>query len=359
MPISLPLTPPPVTAYLFYLYPLSILAARGDYRPWLYSHFVQLFRQPGGDLKFYLHPQSTTHSIRHAYLTTCPCLDIQSLDQRLVVDGPEGIASFTARCLQQGLYVQVDADLFHLPHRLQYRRLHFLHEVLICGVDAVQRAFQVSGIDDAGRPASAWLSFADLERSVGTPRDDFLSDARANGPPLPAWFRESLSDRPRLFLYRHLPHVRCELDLPLLAEQLDDYLAARCTADRHRLVAPPADTIWGLDVYQHLEEILSDPARCRDALAIPFRVLWEHKTLMVSRARYLRRHTAVEVDGDLIATLEQVAARLHSLRLVLLRWEQSQRGAAPHPCVELLREAREVEREGLSCLLGRVLRAAG
>ena len=82
MRIALPLGAPPVTAYLFYLYPLSILAARDDYLPWLHSHFVQHFQQPGGAIKFYLHPGSISHSVRHAYQTTCPWLDVQSLDQR-------------------------------------------------------------------------------------------------------------------------------------------------------------------------------------------------------------------------------------------------------------------------------------
>jgi len=357
-PISLPLTPPPVSAYLFYLYPLSILSTGTSHLPWLYSSFGQLFRQPGGELKFYHHPHSTTHSTRDAYTTTCPCLDIQTLDQDLVARGPEGIVSFATRCLREAIYVQVDVDFYHIPRRPQYHRHHFLHEILLSGVDPARQAFEATGYGDTGRPATTWLAYEDLERGVATPRDDLLRDATANGRPELDWLRESLAGRPLLVLYRHRPHISCELDLHLLAEQLSDYLEARNSSERYRLLAPPASTLWGLDVYLYLEDILGNPSRCSDGLAIPFRVLWEHKTLMLSRVRWLRRHSEVRIDVEVAAILEQVAARLHSLRLVLLRWEETRRPEALRRCIELLREAREVEREALSKLLGEVERAA-
>lgn len=56
---TLPPHPPPITAYLFHLYPLSILAQDNAYLPWLYSTHIQLFNFPSEELKFYTHPFCT------------------------------------------------------------------------------------------------------------------------------------------------------------------------------------------------------------------------------------------------------------------------------------------------------------
>ena len=65
---------PPITAYLFHLYPLSILAQDNAYLPWLYSTHIQLFNFPSEELKFYTHPFCTRHEVRHLYFPTCPLL---------------------------------------------------------------------------------------------------------------------------------------------------------------------------------------------------------------------------------------------------------------------------------------------
>ena len=65
----LPTRQPPLMGYLFYMYPMSILANSDRYLPWFYSHFIQLFYLEGAALKFYIHPFCTTHRIRDAFFS--------------------------------------------------------------------------------------------------------------------------------------------------------------------------------------------------------------------------------------------------------------------------------------------------
>lgn len=328
-PLRLSVGPPPVRAYLFHAYPLAILAGHGvDHLPWLYSTFVQLYQLPGSQLKFYLHPFCPGPWVRHSYWTTCPWLDVQSLDQALLCRSA-GLSRFLGDALDAGLYPQIDVDYACLPGR---GNASLVHEVLVCGYDTDRRLFEMIAYDARGHFGPSWIS-----------RDELEAAARAAEPPLPG-----RRERPRLFLYRYLEDATFRFDPIALGQQLRDYVGAANSSRRYRAIAPAVDGHWGVAVYQALIADLRALARGRhDAPdpGIPLRLLWEHKRLMVGRLSFLEGAGLVAADARRSQRLAELVERTYQARLVLLRWQREKHSESVHHAIDLLRDIATVESE--------------
>ncbi len=296
----LPVGRPPFMSYLFQLHPLSILARDDAYLPWLYSTHIQWFCHPGEVLKVMTHPLSTSHRIAAAYASTCPLLDVQSLELRAARQISEDALTRTwARWVAAGYYVQVDADYYYLSHSPEYRTRHFLHELLIHGVDGEQQRFTVLSYDARGRPVSARVPFQELERAQENLEPEiFREAARASGGE-PPWFDAAMEGRPRVFLFRYATEHGCTLDLQSIMEQLGDYLNSYNTSTRHRLDGATRDEgLWGLAVYGWLQDQLGILEARQGAFdPLTWHVFWEHKACMLRRLQYLEEQDMLRPPG--------------------------------------------------------------
>lgn len=359
--VCLPVGAPWVQGYLFYAYPLSILAGRGDAcLPWLLSTFIQLYHLPGRELKFYLHPLCPGPCLRHSCLSTCPWLDVQSIDQRLL-GRSRLLALFLRHCLEDGLYPQIDVDYARLDGgRLDAgglpgaERAPFLHEVLVTGYDAPSRTFAIARYDGRGRFRPEAVFAADLERAAAA------AEALAAGPgraPDPDWLARGRAERPRLFLYRYVADADFAFDAAAVSEQLWDYAEAANSSCRHRAVAPPVDGLWGLAVYAYLATALQwrrEHPAAADALAIPLRILWEHKGLMARRLAFLERGGFVDPALALSGRACRLAADAQRLRLVLLRGAREGRPEASAAAIDGLQSLAAAECDLLGDTLDRL-----
>ncbi|MEW6752176.1 MAG: hypothetical protein AB1505_14515 [Candidatus Latescibacterota bacterium] len=352
---TLPLGTPPLTTFLFQLYPLSVLAQEEAYRPWLYSTHLQLFIYPGEELKVLAHALSTSHRLSDALQLGCPLLDVQGLEQEALLSLAADPAGALARLLGMGLYVQVDLDHFHLPYRAEYRQRHFLHEVLLFGWDEKAGAFDALGYDRQGRLGTVCLHRDDLTRALQTPRAELVRAVAAEGP-APPWLEEAFSDRPRLFLYRYLPGRACSLNLPGIIAQMEDYLAARSTCARWGLGDRPRG-IWGIAVYGYLRDLLAAMAAGQATSPIPWRLLWEHKRCMHLRLRFLEERGYLPAAAGLSDACARVEAASADLRLVALRWSARPQSHCLSQATALLDRIAAEEYRALEMVLGH-LRAA-
>lgn len=323
MQCTLPLHPPPIRSYLFNTYPLSILAQADAYLPWLYSTYIQLFNFPAEELKFYTQPFSTRHEVRHVYFSTCPFLDVQTIDRQVLGLETADFVSWIVSCIDRGYYVQTDVDFFYLPNRPHYQRHHFIHEVLVSGYDTEDRTLVLSGFDEQGGYAISHVPFDAVEQASSFTREGHIQQASQAGRPLPPWFLQAMEDRPRVFLYKYLPDPLYPFDPCAVAEQLADYLSASDTSLRYRLLAAAREgAVWGTVIYPFLQRELKNPAAYRD---ISWRILWEHKTCMQARLQYMEEQGYLDPAEQLGGRFGSVERKTRSLRWVLLRWKTHQR----------------------------------
>ena len=345
----LPLHPPPIRSYLFNAYPLSILAQADTYLPWLYSTHIQLFNFPGEELKFYTQPFSTCHAVRHVYFSTCPFLDVQTIDRQVLGLATDDLVPWMVSCIDRGYYVQTDVDFFYLPNRPHYQQYHFIHEVLVSGYDIEKQTLVLSGFDEQGGYAVSNVPFDAVEPACSFTRESHIQQALQAGHPLPSWFLQAMEDRPRVFLYKYLPDQSYAFDPYAVAEQVADYLSAADTSQRYRLLAAPrAGGFWGTGIYPFLRLELESPAAYRD---IPWRILWEHKTCMQARLHYMEAQGYLDPQEQLGVRFGAVERKTRSLRLVLLRWKTHQRPDTLTRAGDMLDAIAAEERPLLECVL--------
>ena len=347
----LPVQGPPIASYLFYLHPLSILTGHGEaHLPWLYSTFIQLVHFPGREVKFFLQPFVPSNPMRYVYGTTCPWLDVQLMNQEIVLGRVGEAPEFVMDCIERGRYVQLDVDFFHVPGRAEYRSRHFLHEILICGYDAGDEVFSVSGLTGRGQFGLSQVSFGELKRALSTPREELFPE---EGTELPSWYRRMLAERPMVCLYRYVPEASFTLDPTVVAEWIGDYVEGRESARRFRSLATPKEEgRWGLQVYEYLDESLRHVMDGGSAdLTIPLRVMWEHKKLMLARIEYLGERGIIDGSRCHAREYGEVEQRMGKARLLYLKWEGQRRDGQLERVRRLLAEVAEAERGVLTRLL--------
>ena len=345
---TLPLGQPAIASFLFHAYPLSILAQEDRYLPWFYSTHIQLFSFPDEELKFFTHPFSTRHEVRHLYFQTCPLLDVQSIDREILTASPTEFIRWIKNRIEHGYYVQVDVDFYDLPNRPHYQRCHFIHEILISGFDDVQQVFYASGYDERGNYATAPLSYVIAQKALAWSIGTYLQQITDCGQQVPPWFDVAMEDRPRVFLYKYLRGHTTVLDIASITEQIHDYLCGNNTAERYRALARPrTGGVWGTNVYNMLREQIRSGERTEFNPTI-WRILWEHKRCMLGLLCLLEeRHIA---SRPLSEQWTKLVHQVNELRLVLLRSHRQPRPPSADKRLALIDAIAIKEREYLSKL---------
>ncbi|NKB72619.1 MAG: hypothetical protein GKR89_36570 [Candidatus Latescibacteria bacterium] len=303
---------PPVVSGLHFGYPLSILAVKEAYRPWLYSNFIQLFCPRNFPSESFL---SIYFHAAYPFLI-CPLLDIQWIGKDLIGGDLE---DFIIGCIERDYYVQVFADEYYIPQRNAFQKSHFMHEVLVTGFARKERLFQVLGYNQYGQFLQSYVPFGQLALSVRAV--DSLSEAQG-------CFRAD-----KIWLARYVEDETCELDLTSIREQLGDLLGSKDSSQRFRMVGPPEevgayrvsqDSVFGLEVYlafrRYLEQLIEGQA-CFDPRHIY--LLWEHKKIMAERLAYLEEEGYLPVEKGYARKYAEVAGAFGILRMMHLKFGQN------------------------------------
>jgi len=303
---------PPIKGGLHFAYPLSILGTQEAYKPWLHSHFIQLF----------CHADFPTHDFFSIYFHTaypfliCPLLDIQWLDRRLVSDKPEDLIKFVIDSIDRDYYVQLFADEFYICDRLAYRKRHLVHDIMISGYDTDTEELQIVGYDNRGRYTTSRVSFADMLQALEAV--DQLSPEEQH-------FRYH-----KLWLARYMEEETCYLDPMLVSEQIRDYLSSQNSSERLRMINNPEEVgsyrervplVYGLETYRCLDRYIDLLKRgeCRFDPR-PFHWFWEHKQCMLTRLKYMEQHRYIDVRKPISPRYQAILENAHTLRMMMLKF---------------------------------------
>ena len=291
-------TRPPIVGYT--VYPLSILATRRDYLPWFHSRHIQLYCPRGfpedrtAKFDFYRHPLSR--------LAPCPLLETLWLNRNSATDARGHIVPFVLDRLDEGHYVQLYANEFYIPDRRKYQRHHYTHALLVFGCDGQNAELDILGYNRQGIFAASKVGFAQLEQAFR--RVHYLPDRMD-----------------RICLMRYARDKTCGFDLPLVREQLRDYVYARNTSERFRMLENPVEGTFGLDTYacllDHCRRLLARPA-FPDIR--PLHILWEHKKCMRARIEYMETHRYLSPPGRFSRAYAEIEQEAGTFRMMMLKY---------------------------------------
>ena len=266
------------------------------------------------------------------------------------------------RCLQSGIYPQIDVDMSLLglgPHTDPW-----LHEVLLCGMAGSR--LEIFAFDPAGRLCRQWVETQDLVRALRVDGRSLLTAARARGEALPDWLITDWGDRPSWILHQYTgaqhssagrlgqhrpdgPEVlnsgSSSLDGSAASDvvtQLEHYIQSMPPAAA-RIDRLPGSTTWGTAAQLTLAATLRETGHIS---AICLRLWWEHKRIMAGRLRWLAGHGRVE--GWMIHRSTEWVQEAGRLRLAALR---SQRQPdTPQACIRIADGITAIAREECAVL---------
>lgn len=263
--------PPPITTYPSHADLLSVILNHEESYAWFYNYYIQLEAPPDGvgvRLDFY-----TTLLFK-----TCPFIYYQRISRDLVAQKWGKISDYIIDCLDLGYYVYFLVDRYYIPEYAEYQKRHRIHDIFVFGYNLSEKTFNVADCFSGGLYRYAKATFTQIESGY----ENFHLTGR------PDWFDgvESISYRNK-FDYA--------FDINLVIEFIEDYLSSKSTSQRYKIPSEKycaeglerKNFVYGLAIYQLLQEHIK---RSREYLNFdirPFSLLWNHKTVMQDRIKYL------------------------------------------------------------------------
>ncbi len=329
-------TMPPIIGYLHHAYPLSILANYKAYLPWFHSNYIQLYCPPNFQnpsrnrtmkFNFYRRPDQR--------VSFSPYLKVQLLNRDLIFKSPTDILPIIVACIDKGYYIQPTVDEYFLPDSAAYQKRHLVHETLIYGYD--KQTFVGIGYNKNGDYASYHIRFSELKQAV------VHADLTGHYDP----------DGLRLFKY--VQQAEYDFDIHLVREHLEDFLFAKNTSQRFRMLANPTDGAYGLATYEYLKHYINSflfPPFSFDIR--PAHILWEHKKCMAYRLNYMEAQGYLKSEDGFSIQYDEVARKIGVLRMMLLKFRKTRSPALIHRVCLHLDAIAEVEKRLLQNLLDKL-----
>lgn len=339
---KIPVQEPPVTSYMFYMYPLSIMRPHVAFTPWICSNYIQLYHYRGHGLYFYVSPLSPKGGKKNYYFSTCPFLDVQRLEQRIILRTYDDVVQFVISSIDEDCYAQLDVDYFYLPFTEPYKRYHYMHELLISGYDNTNKTFEISGYNRSWNYHIATITFDELYQSVNTVNSN-ASDGNL-------FTNNQLVESPMTFLYRIDSRKTYEIEIRQICEWLSDYLESVHTAEKFCMpFISQEEGLWGISVYSYLTETL-DRGRNLETLTIPLRVLWEHKKITSERIWYLEEQGYIDSGNCLFKEYLEITKMANHARWLFLKCRKKPKASLVRSAKAILQDIAEREYRVLSNL---------
>lgn len=275
----------PVRSYLNHAFPLSIVDQIAGCRPYLYESFIQVFfphRKEDYD-RFLMLPSLTVEGWEEMGLLRTRVIDTHSRG----LSRPPALIELLTEGIADGYYAEIHIDEYFLPGRPCYGNTHSVHDNMIIGYEWPEKVFHVAGYGADYEVAP--MGFEDVLRAFyHMPRNEMA--------------RRYL----RLIKPRKTPSR--PFDLEAVRRQLSDYLNSRASLTPRQMRRKPLywkarrfTGEWGVQSYRALQDYLAEMSRQGRPLDLrATRTLWEHKSCMLERLRYLEEQGRFR-DGRLFS----------------------------------------------------------
>ena len=340
---------PMVKAYLRHAHLFSVLSTDDAYLPWLYSgNYTQLVFDH--DPNWYCPLDFYTPLGYFGTSFACPLLDAQWIS-RSVIDGGHGsIVPFLIENIEDGYHGRITVDEFYVPNRRVYRRSHFIHNLLVYGVDTNDGVFHIVGIvgyTASGDYAPSTLSFGELEEAFYVRPRHAPTNAGSDciepldnpeGRQRVQQFVSSKAftnvEQNRVWLVRRNHEAKFEFNMQASLDILQDYVRSANTPDRFASlltfpdkvqptglpIPEKEDRTFGMSTYGYLRRMMEEVLRNeRRFNFVTFHLLWEHKCVMLSRLEYFETSGFLDPKAMIAARYKAVKTKVTRLRLIMLR----------------------------------------
>ncbi len=337
---KLPVVYPFITSYAHHAHRLSIILNHPeDALPWVFNNFIQL-EMPKYD--------ETQNDVKLDFLVdnrryTCPLIEDYFYPREIIETQWNSFTDFLIDNIEAGFYLATMLNERYVKGTLVYNERDHESFNMFFGYDRAKETIDFAGfLAPEGKYKYISASWEELNRSygiVGTsgrPFHDMFRDVRAFKP-----VDQSLYN----FEFQYSEMVRF----------FEEYLNSTNTHLRYEY---PKDQyckkifFYGLDVYQglidHLFKLLERPNAIDHR---PFYCLYDHKSLMLMRTEFLKKHRYLHNSELIYDRYVEIRDDCWNILMLFLKGTISKRVELLQPVVDLLNRTKDKEREVLELLM--------
>lgn len=330
--VKLPMIRPSVHGYLCNAYPLSIVMQHSQSEAWFYSNYIQLIcagNFPEGKFfSFY-----TSNLPWYDFFMSCPLINYQKINQRFVEKYIGGIIGFICDSIDQNQYIHLYVDESYIAHKKAYKNNALPHEMLIFGYNKETLKFHVSGYNSN-------VIFGEYEVDF----EEFL---------LAFNNCDKTKNREYLCLLSYNEEHNYHFDLNLVIRSLKELRFSLNSSYHYRSMSTPSNWIFGLSIYDHIIKYLDNQISVLKE-RIDFRIfhtMWEHKSVMLSRLDYLKKHHYLEDADELIKIYSEIESDSIILRNMAMMYNINENPTIITSIIEKMTMIKSVEEDALSDLI--------
>jgi hypothetical protein len=325
----LPLAQAQATAYQFYAFPLSIIGLDKNSLPWILSNYIQTCwdERPDSPVRFchFMYDYADNPFFEHLSVTW----------DWVVRTGLRPLNFIEQQILDRS-YIYCVVDEYRLPDRRASGRYHFVHDVLVHGVDRSTNMLSLYGYTKNLSLKSIQVTYNSFARAVA-------SALSRGGESLP------------LLIYRPC-RGEYALNTDLIIRTVTEYLESVDTSLHYTMATERWDRAYGLNTYTFLVDYF-DSYRDGEAERDPrhVQVLKEHAELMMTRLRYQQRCISTESFQHLAHEQNLLLEAIEILRLrsirAFVRDDRSRLAGAADAVLEIQATESRILREYLDVML--------
>ncbi len=304
LPISEPLT----STWLYDAYPLSVLAANGDnYLEWFLSNFIQLNAN-----------KDITIEDRHnvflkfdgAVTNNAAYLNKQLISWTTFMNLNIDIHDYIKGHIDQGYYIQFQVDEYYIPTTWRYEKEHRVHDLFIYGYDDEKEQYNILGYNRQIIFEEGTCPYKNFEAAFKNNFLDKIDNFWAD----------------RIYFYQYNENDYYRFNTTLVKNSLIEYLCGINSYETfNRFYEQDLGVVYGINVFDKILEHI-EIVKAKEKLEIKrgeeildlriFRLLKEHKKIMMMRIKYIDEHIT-EVKELLIEyrEAENLAEKSHNLAI--------------------------------------------
>ena len=308
----LPVTRTPlITSWQWHATLFSILSDDANAKKWIFSNYIQLRCYNieeifTGDEMLLADIMPGSSSLKE-----CPYLITSLMTKQQIESYCGDIIDFIIKTIDLGGYVYGVFDEAKILSNcdVDYK---FPHELFIYGYDLEGEGFYCGDFTFKDKYAHNKISFEEVRKGY-----EVISAAEDH------MFKDDYKGTRGLYvIFKNTDTCYYEVDTTLIRDTLREYLNSQDTKNHFRMMRNRFnDTTFGVEVYDRvLERIhkqLSMEEPDYDIRAL--HVMYDHKSLMLERLKYLMANGYMNYDQDLLDSYEQVVKSVKAARNLLIK----------------------------------------
>lgn len=268
----LPFNSPLITSLPRHAYYISAVSSKQDFWLWFHNNYLQLYCRTdyfGAWFDFYVFNP----------LIYCPNISNYRIPRDFIYNRFDSISDFIIFSLEHDYYVYLTLDEYYLPEANRYQTENFPHANLIYGYNTNKQTFNLAGFLKKGKYSSIEVSFSDFENSYhSVPLDSYDS----------------------VMCFKAIDN-HWSFDIDMLINLFEDFILSKNTSERCREVGYLRNCLFGLEVYNVLQEYLNKVILKEFKLEIkPFHILYDHKKCISDKLVFLKENLHLDIPENIL-----------------------------------------------------------